>query len=211
MGDDVEVISILRKNFGFSELSLEKLRKFHKYLLDYNKKYNLISKNTEKKIWFRHILDSAQIIKFLDSSKSLIISDFGSGGGFPGLIIAIYGEKLRFHVKLYEKSPVKRIFLSDMIKKLGLNNVKVADDVYNQSEKIKSEIIVCRAFKKLGEIIKISREIIKKPHKLIILKGKNAQLEINNVSLAQNYSYKLENSITDNDSKIIIVEVGKNG
>ncbi len=211
MGDDVEVISILRKNFGFSELSLEKLRKFHKYLLDYNKKYNLISKNTEKKIWFRHILDSAQIIKFLDSSKSLIISDFGSGGGFPGLIIAIYGEKLRFHVKLYEKSPVKRIFLSDMIKKLGLNNVKVADNVYNQSEKIKSEIIVCRAFKKLEEIIKISREIVKKPHKLIILKGKNAQLEINNVSLGQNYSYKLENSITDNDSKIIIVEVGKNG
>ena len=211
MGDNVEVISILRKNFGFSELSLEKLRKFHKYLLDYNKKYNLISKNTEKKIWFRHILDSAQIIKFLDSSKSLIISDFGSGGGFPGLIIAIYGEKLRFHVKLYEKSPVKRIFLSDMIKKLGLNNVKVADNVYNQSEKIKSEIIVCRAFKKLEEIIKISREIVKKPHKLIILKGKNAQLEINNVSLAQNYSYKLENSITDNDSKIIIVEVGKNG
>ena len=211
MGDNVEVISILRKNFGFSELSLEKLRKFHKYLLDYNKKYNLISKNTEKKIWFRHILDSAQIIKFLDSSKSLIISDFGSGGGFPGLIIAIYGEKLRFHVKLYEKSPVKRIFLSDMIKKLGLNNVKVADNVYNQSEKIKSEIIVCRAFKKLEEIIKISREIVKKPHKLIILKGKNAQLEINNVSLGQNYSYKLENSITDNDSKIIIVEVGKNG
>ena len=211
MGDDVEVISILRKNLGFSELSLEKLRKFHKYLLDYNKKYNLISKNTEKKIWFRHILDSAQIIKFLDSSKSLIISDFGSGGGFPGLIIAIYGEKLRFHVKLYEKSPVKRIFLSDMIKKLGLNNVKVADNVYNQSEKIKSEIIVCRAFKKLEEIIKISREIVKKPHKLIILKGKNAQLEINNVSLGQNYSYKLENSITDNDSKIIIVEVGKNG
>ena len=98
-----------------------------------------------------------------------------------------------------------------MIKKLGLNNVKVADNVYNQSEKIKSEIIVCRAFKKLEEIIKISREIVKKPHKLIILKGKNAQLEINNVSLGQNYSYKLENSITDNDSKIIIVEVGKNG
>ena len=75
-------------------------------------------------------------------------------------------------MKLYEKSPVKRIFLSDMIKKLGLNNVKVADNVYNQSEKIKSEIIVCRAFKKLEEIIKISREIVKKPHKLIILKVK---------------------------------------
>ena len=57
----------------------------------------------------------------------------------------------------------------------------------------------------LDQIIKISREIIKKPHKMIILKGKNAQAEINNVSLALNYSYKLENSITDIDSKIIII------
>ena len=48
---------------------------------------------------------------------------------------------------------------------------------------------------------------MKKPHKLIILKGKNAQSEINNVSLDSNYSYKLEKSITDDDSKIIIVEV----
>ena len=63
------------------------------------------------------------------------------------------------------------------------------------------------AFKKLSEILTISREIVKKPHKLIVLKGKNAQSEINNVSLASNYSYKLEKSITDDDSKIIIVEV----
>ena len=48
--------------------------------------------------------------------------------------------------------------------------------------------------------------MIKKPHKLIILKGKNAQSEINNVSLGTNYSYKFENSITDQDSKIILIE-----
>ena len=53
----------------------------------------------------------------------------------------------------------------------------------------------------------ISREKIQKPHKLIILKGKNAQSEINNVSLGSNYSYKIEKSITDHDSKIIIVDV----
>ena len=58
----------------------------------------------------------------------------------------------------------------------------------------------------MNEIISISREIIKKPHKLIILKGKNAQNEINKVSLGLNYSYKMESSITDYDSKIIIVK-----
>jgi len=202
--NELKVIKILKDDIGFSDSSIRKLNKFHNYLLEHNKRYNLISKNTEKSIWIRHILDSAQIIKFIDTSKDYNIVDFGSGAGFPGLIIAFYNENRGFHVKLYEKSPVKRAFLSNMKEKLDIRNLDITNDVYG--EEILADIIVCRAFKKLGEILKISRETVKKPHKLIILKGKNAQSEINNVSLGYNYSYKLENSITDHDSKIIIVD-----
>ena len=203
--DELKAIEILKNDLGFSDLSIEKLKKFHNYLLEYNKRYNLISKKTEKSIWMRHILDSAQIIKFIDTSKDLNIVDFGSGAGFPGLIIALYNENVRFHVKLYEKSPVKRAFLSNIKKELDIKNIDIENDVYGKE--IVADVIVCRAFKKLEEILKISRETVKKPHKLIILKGKNAQSEINNVSLGSNYSYKLEKSITDDDSKIIIVNV----
>ena len=202
--NELKVIKILKDDIGFSDSSIRKLNKFHNYLLEHNKRYNLISKNTEKSIWIRHILDSAQIIKFIDTSKDHNIVDFGSGAGFPGLIIAFYNENKGFHVKLYEKSPVKRAFLSNMKEKLDIRNLDIANDVYE--EEILADIIVCRAFKKLEKILKISRETVKKPHKLIILKGKNAQSEINNVSLGYNYSYKLENSITDHDSKIIIVD-----
>ena len=90
-----------------------------------------------------------------------------------------------------------------MINKLNLN-AKVEENVY--SEEISANYITCRAFKKLREIINISRENTVKPHKLIILKGKNAQEEINNVSLGTKYKYKLEKSITSVDSKIIIIE-----
>ena len=204
MIDELKAIEILKNELGFSDSSIKKLKKFHNYLLEYNKRYNLISKNTEKSIWFRHILDSAQIIKFIEAQKIDNIVDFGSGAGFPGLIIAFYNENKRFHVKLYEKSPVKRAFLRNIKEKLDIRNLDIANDVYG--EEILADIIVCRAFKKLEEILKISRETVKKPHKLIILKGKNAQSEINNVSLGSNYSYKLENSITDSDSKIIIVD-----
>ena len=205
MIDELKAIEILKNELGFSDSSIKKLKKFHNYLLEYNKRYNLISKNTEKSIWFRHILDSAQIIKFIEAQKIDNIVDFGSGAGFPGLIIAFYNENKRFHVKLYEKSPVKRAFLRNIREKLDIRNLDIANDVYE--EEILADIIVCRAFKKLEEILKISRETVKKPHKLIILKGKNAQSEINNVSLGSNYSYKLENSITDHDSKIIMVDV----
>ena len=204
--NELKVIEILKNELGFSDSSIKKLRKFHNYLLDYNKSYNLISKSTEKSIWMRHILDSAQIIRFIDASKDLRIADLGSGAGFPGLIIGFYNENLRFHVKLYEKSPVKRAFLNKIKLKLDIKGTDIVNDVYGK-EKIVADVIVCRAFKKLGEILKISREIIKKPHKLIILKGKSAQSEINNVSLSLNYSYKIEKSITDHDSKVIIVDV----
>ena len=202
--DENNVVKILKNDLQFSELSIKKLQIFHDYLLEYNKRYNLISKSTENSIWYRHILDSAQIMRFLDTKIAINIADLGSGAGFPGLILALQSESNRFHVKLYEKSAVKRDFLNNIIEKLRLENVEVKGDIYENN--ISSSIIICRAFKKLKEIIKISREIIKKPHKIIILMGKNAQTEINNVSLGPKYSYKLESSITDHDSKIILVE-----
>lgn len=207
--NEAEVLEKLKNHLDFSKTSLIKIKKFHDYLVEYNFRYNLISKNTVKNIWFRHILDSAQIVDLLYSDKIVKIADLGSGAGFPGIIIAFFNEKLRFHVKLYEKSPVKRVFLKKVKNVLEIKNLDICEDVYK--EEIIADIIVCRAFKKLKEILKISREIIRKPHRIIILKGKNAQSELNKLSLGSNYSYKLKRSITDNDSKIIILDAKKNG
>jgi 16S rRNA (guanine527-N7)-methyltransferase len=203
MNED-EAKEILRKDLNFRDIDIQKLEIFRKSLLEYNANYNLISKKTEEHIWSRHILDSAQLINHFESDISSTMADLGSGAGFPGLILSIFIKNPEFHVKLYEKSPVKRDFLNKVINEIKLN-VEIHDNVYNGI--ITADIIVCRAFKKLEHIIKISREIVRKPHQIIILKGKNAQSEINNVSLASNYSYKLENSITDADSKIILIKV----
>ena len=89
-------------------------------MLKANKKHNFISKSTEKVIWHRHILDSAQLVKFIDFSKGSL-SDLGSGAGLPGLILAIFSKSKDFHVKLYEKSPVKRAFLEQISNKLSIN------------------------------------------------------------------------------------------
>ena len=106
-------------------------------------------------------------------------------------------------MKLYEKSPIKSAFLSNISKLLKLKCEIICSDV--NSIKIESNYIVCRAFKKLPHILNISRENCVKKHKIIVMKGKNAQKEINNTSQMRNYKYRLENSITDNDSKIIIL------
>ena len=67
--DELKVAHILKNELGFKDISIKKIKKLHNHLLEYNKRYNLISKNTENSIWFRHILDSAQLIKFIDFSK----------------------------------------------------------------------------------------------------------------------------------------------
>ena len=109
-------------------------------------------------------------------------------------------------MKLYEKSPVKRAFLIDISKELSIN-VDILGNVYDDF--VDTDYIVSRAFKKLEAIIQVSREISKKTHKLIVLKGQNAQQDLKKAFKKEKYDYKLENSITNKDSKIIIVDFKK--
>ena len=199
----LEVINILKNDLNFTDQSIEKLKVFTKLVLEENKNHNLISKSTENHIWVRHVLDSAQLVKFIDF-RCNSLADLGAGAGFPGLVVEIFNQNKAFHVKLFEKSPVKRQFLLNVITKLGLN-AEVLGDVRN--EKLDTDIIICRAFKNFDQVIQVSREIAKKPHKLIILKGQNAQEEINKSFKNKKYPYKLENSITNIDSKIILMNI----
>ena len=200
-----EVISSLKNQLNYTEKNIFDIKIFINELLKANKKHNFISKSTEKVIWHRHILDSAQLTKFIDFSKGSL-SDLGSGAGFPGLILALFNKNKNFHVKLYEKSPVKRAFLKNISDRLSLE-IEICGNIYE--EYIDTDYIVARAFKKLETIIQVSREIVKKSHKLIILKGQNAQKDLKKAFNQEKYDYKLESSITDEDSKIIIVDFKK--
>ena len=202
---DKEAINILRNQLEFSSKSIEKLQIFKNALINVNKKHNFISKSTEADIWHRHILDSAQLVKFIDFSKGSL-SDLGSGAGFPGLVLAIFNGNKDFHVKLYEKSPVKRAFLSEISNKLSVK-VEVKGNIYE--EIVDTDYVVSRAFKKFELLIQVSREIVKKSHKLIVLKGQNAQEDLKKAFKRKKYPYKLEDSITNKESKIIIVDLKK--
>lgn len=201
-----DVKSILISKYKFSPEDVEKLSLFHDELITFNKKYNLISKSTESVTWYRHILDSAQIVDFIGFEDGFSVSDMGSGAGFPGIVLSIFNKNSKFHVKLYEKSNIKCDFLDNVRNKLDLKY-----EIFGryQEEKIASEYIVCRAFKKIEEILRISREIVEVSHKLVILKGKNAEEEINKLQKPIEFMYRLEKSITDPKSKILIVDVKK--
>jgi len=198
---------VLKKNLLFTSDDIKKLEIFAELVLNFNKNYNIISQSSESIIWSRHILDSAQITKFIDFKSNSSLADLGSGAGFPGIVLSIFNKTKDFHVKLYEKSPVKCQFLRDSLKKLSIEAEVLESNIKN--EQLSSEYIVSRAFKKFSELMKISREIEEKPFKMIIMQGKSAQEEVNKALKEYKFEYKLENSITDKDSKIVIVNVKK--
>ncbi len=201
---DSDVKNYLVKKLDFKEEDISKLEIYVKELLLFNKKYNLISKNTEKTVWHRHILDSAQLVKFINFNEQGSLIDLGTGAGLPGIVLSIFNKNNKFHVKLYEKSNVKCMFLVSIKKKLKID-FKIYDNDYHYHD-IDGDYVVCRAFKKLPKILAISREKIKKPHKLIILKGKDAQDQIKNAFKGHKHKYRLEESITNKESKIVIAK-----
>ena len=83
-----EVIKILKEKLKFTDQSIDKLKMLETELLKANAKHNFIAKSTETHIWSRHILDSAQLVKFVNFKRGSL-SDLGSGAGFPGLVLAI--------------------------------------------------------------------------------------------------------------------------
>ncbi len=110
----------LMKLLQVSRETIRSLNIYEALLLENNRKLNLISKSTENIIKTRHILDSAQIIDFIDKNSKICV-DLGTGAGFPGIVLSILFKERKFPIRLdlYEKSPKKCQFLSKIDKKTG--------------------------------------------------------------------------------------------
>src|SRR5210317_1913036 len=133
-------------------VSRETFSDFENYIsmiIEINKKVNIISKNTasKKSIIDRHIIDSAQIIDFVDLNSNTII-DLGSGSGMPGIIVAIILKNMKsdMNVHLYEKSYHKSQFLREVSEKLNLKTKIFQQNIF-EIENLETGTIMSRAFK----------------------------------------------------------------
>ncbi len=142
-----------------------------------NKEINIISKKTAKieEIRERHILDSAQIIDFIDLNLNTT-SDLGTGGGMPGLVIAIVMKKLKnsLRINLYEKSYHKCAFLKDVSKKLNLNTKIIQKDIFTVKN-IETGTVMSRAFKPMPIILNLINQNFKKFNNIILFMGKSGK------------------------------------
>jgi 16S rRNA (guanine527-N7)-methyltransferase len=200
-----EDINFFKKKFNVSRETIEKLKIYHKFLIEKNKTLNLIGKNTENSIFSRHFKDSAQIYDLID--KKLDIIDIGSGAGFPGIIVKILmeNENLRGNIILIEKSPKKSNFLRDLCIKLGLK-IKIENKRLEIYDFVETSTVVSRAFKSTLETINILYRNMENVKELVLLKGKTYQQEIDDAK--KKYTFELEKfkSITSDGSAIIKIK-----
>ena len=142
-----------------------------------NNQINIISKKTAEinEIRQRHILDSAQIIDFIDLNSNTTC-DLGTGGGMPGLVIAIIMKKIKDSLKinLYEKSHHKCTFLKDVSKKLNLNTEIIQKDIFTLKN-IETGTIISRAFKPMPIILDLVNENFRQFNNLILFMGKSGR------------------------------------
>ena len=173
-----------------------------------NREINIISKKTSEKeaIRQRHIIDSAQIIDFVDLNSNTT-SDLGSGGGMPGLIIAIIMKKLKnsMKIKLYEKSYHKCVFLKDVSNKLNLNTEIIQEDIF-KIKNIETGTIMSRAFKPMPIILDLVQKNFRKYKNIILFMGKSGRKILNDTLKTWDLDYEEKKSLTSKDSFLLNIK-----
>ena len=173
-----------------------------------NEEINIISKETAKNdvIRERHIVDSAQIIDFVDLN-STIITDIGSGGGMPGIIISIMIKNLGKSIKinLYEKSHHKSSFLRKVSRDLKLNTEVIQENIF-EAQNLESGTIMARAFKPLPIILELVYRNFSNYKNLILFMGKNSEKILEDTLKIWDFDFEKKKSITSEDSFLLNIK-----
>mgnify|MGYP001271310319 CR=1 FL=1 len=173
-----------------------------------NQEINLISREIFQKesIRERHIIDSAQIIDFIDLNYNTT-SDLGTGGGMPGLIVAIVMKKIKNSMKinLYEKSYHKCAFLKEVSKKLNLNTEIIQKDIFT-IKNIETGTIMSRAFKPMPIILELVNQNFKKYKNIILFMGNTGRKILNDALKEWNIDFDERKSLTNDNSFILNIK-----
>ena len=181
---------------------------FISMIIEKNKEINIISQQTSKNevIRDRHIIDSAQIIDFVDLNSNTT-TDLGTGGGMPGIIIAIIlkNMKKKMKVHLYEKSHHKSVFLREVSTKLKLKTEIFQENIFDL-KKLETGTIMSRAFKPMPVILNLVYENFSSYKNLIFFMGRNGKNVFKNSLKNWDLEYIEKKSLTSEDSFLLNIK-----
>ena len=181
-----------------SRETLQKLEAYAHLLIAESKRQNLISASTTDQLWERHILDSAQLVRFEPRAGSSW-ADIGSGAGLPGIVVACLVDG---PVTLIEPRRLRADFLHKLVESLRLNAKVLCRKVERAGGEY--DVITARAVAPLAKLLKISAHLSTRNTVWALPKGRNAGAELAEAQLAWQGTFHVEQSVTDADSKIVV-------
>ena len=167
-------------------------------LIKWQKKINLVSKATLSDAWMRHIVDSAQLALYIEHPSFKIV-DFGSGAGFPALVLAVLGAE---NVHLIESDRRKVEFLRAVVRELSLNNVTIHNSRIEDVTCLRADVITARALAPLSQLYEWGKIHAASSCEGYFLKGKDWQAETKTIP---DKVKGLHASLTEKVAKIVHV------
>ena len=198
-----EAVLWLDGELGVSRETMDALKTFVAFLKREASGQNLISASTLDHIWSRHIVDSAQLLQFLDHAPAATRwLDLGSGAGFPGLIIALLTD---YNVTLVESRARRIDYLQRAVEMLDLTRrVHVAGVALERLETAPYSVISARAFAPLPKLFDLAERFATNKTLWLLPKGRNADDEWQDAQGVWDGNFKVMKSITDQDAGILV-------
>ena len=181
-----------------SRETFEKLEAFAALLREEAGRQNLVSAATLDALWDRHILDSAQLVRF-EPKQGATWADIGSGAGLPGIVVACL---VSGHVTLIEPRRLRAEFLHKVCESLELR----VDVIATKAERAQGEydVITARAVANLAELLKISAHLSTRKTVWALPKGRSAERELAEARRTWQGVFHVEQSVTDAESFIVV-------
>ena len=181
----------------------KKIKEFINLALEFNKTHNIFVRKDYEEVFQKDVLDCAPLFNMIKEQESVI--DLGSGGGFPGILLAIYLPNN--HISLLESSSKKCYFLKTAIEKLSLKNTTTINQTIKENNNLGVyDVITARAFAPTKKIIKLTKNNTRQKTKHILLKGKKKiiQEELKLINKNQ-HIYEIINKDTKEHERNIVV------
>lgn len=197
--------------FNVSRETLERLETYAALLVKWQRTINLVAPGTLDAVWQRHFADSAQILALMPPNAQSWL-DLGSGGGFPGLVLAILlndpgREKPPKHIRLIESDVRKAAFLREVARQVGISVDILCERIEKIAihDKFDSDVITARALAPLDRLLPLVSPFFSVKSKAFLLKGQNVQSEVQAAEKNWQLTYDLVPSRTDRDARIVVI------
>jgi 16S rRNA (guanine527-N7)-methyltransferase len=186
-----------------SRETIERLQVYEDLLKKWTSKINLVAKSTVPEVWTRHFLDSAQVFSVIPGDARVLV-DFGSGGGFPGLVIAaIAAEKMpSLSISLVEADIRKASFLVTAAREMNLD-VRVHAERVEAIPAYGADVITARALAPLVDLFAMAEQHLHSGGTALFLKGAQHQAELDNASHMWNFHVTKLQSATNDASALL--------